>query len=143
MKKVIIGLILSTLLLSACDTSFTELIYRNRLKFTFLNEDETTNYTYLCKPDENVTESEKEAATKIKAKQAHTFMMEGLKASSEKFVEDLMDNMKESEAEGDDGFSFIDAFSQGIQFQKDIEKLATDAEAKFQCILSGTVELED
>ena len=130
--------IASFLLLSACNfTKPLEWVYYDRTKFTFMSEEDDTEYVYLC------SKGKTEEKTKKRANEANTFFIEKINKLSEEFAEALMSQFTEKEAgstDDDDGFSFTDSIKATLKLQKQAEKLAEDVEKQYQCLLIDTIE---
>jgi len=136
-------LLLGVLIFSGCDsTKPIELIYPDRVKFTFTvideedEDDVETEYAYLC------AKGETEKETKERAANAHKYFMEKLAIISDNFsdsiIGDLDENLKKIEEEGktkkEDGFSMMDGIKAAIELQQQGEKLGIEVEKKYQCL---------
>ncbi len=144
-KYLNISLVLSLLFLSACNFSKPlEWVYYDRVKFTFISEDEETDYIYLC------TKEATEQGTKEKASKANKYFSEQLEKITEEFAESvtaqMMAQIKEKsengEDESDDDFSFMDGLKATMKLQNQSEQLSADVEEKFQCLLIDSIERE-
>lgn len=131
--------IVTFLLLSACDfTKPLEWVYYDRTKFTFMSEDEDTEYVYLCSKGKTAEQ------TKKRANEANSFFIKQINIFSEEFAAALMSQFTEKEAgsRDDDGFSFTDSIKATLKLQKQGETLAKDVEKQYQCLLIDTIETE-
>ena len=116
-------LILSAFLLSACNlSSLIELVYSDRIKYTFSDEDDAKQHSYMCKKGESKDDSRQ------RAEKAHHFMQEGIKNLAQEYAETPSFKDKEGDTMYGDALKKLEDGS---------EKLVTDIEEQFQCMYVG------
>jgi len=109
-----------------------ELLHPDRVKFTFMSDDEA--YVYLC------SKSSTEKETEERAGRAHKYFMEELEKISEDFSNHFIGSLedKSSEDKGEkkeDNFSMMDGLKAAMNLQEQGEKLGVEIESNYQCLL--------
>lgn len=83
------------ILLSGCDaSSFLEIVYFNRVKFSFTSEDNLSKYIYLCKKGET------EEKTKQRAELANKHFVTNLGVITESFAKSFFPEIEPDAQEG-------------------------------------------
>ncbi len=140
--KQTIGLIIlslfCTLLLSSCKMSSPlELLYFQRVKFSFIDDDKENKIIYLCSKEK--TEEE----TRKKADEANNFYKVEFDKLVNGFTDNLFKQFNESTAEDKkNDLSWVDSISSSLDLSKKSEELVTQVESKYQCLLIDIIEIK-
>ena len=125
----------SLLFLSACNfSSPLELIYYDRVKFSFDDKEAEDKIIYLCTKEKTPEE------TQQKAKKANEMYAAEMEKLVEKMSQEMMNELKQNSEEKDEDFSLMDGISMSMRLTKDTEKIIEKIEDKYQCILIDIVE---
>lgn len=159
MKSYLISFFCLTLLVGCDVSSVLEVVYFNRVKFSFTDDDNESKYIYLC------VKAETKEKTKKRAVAANKYFVDNLNIITEEFTKGFFsdsgsdtesgDSDKNNEKENKNGKEkengkendseknldkAIEAAS--AKLTEGSEKLALELEEKFQCLLIDLVDLE-
>lgn len=117
-------------------SSFLEVIYFNRVKFTFSDESKENKYVYLCKKGE--TEEE----TKQQALAANKYFLEGITKIVKDFSDSIFKQVKSDTEKSPDEENDDSIMAATIKLEMLSGKLALELEEKFECLLIDSIDLE-